>query len=181
MDSSLSSEPNRVQRGELTLLRHVVHGDTRTAGLATVLPLLQTAHRRELRTEPHWSKEELVRHPEPRELIRSMRKAGNLDQQGRPMYTLDERRSLTADIYENRLVRQTVETVERRLQALAEDDGSTISIEASTLLRELEGARRRTPFLDEIGVLGRSGVPSATLTQDPLYRRVMAIRAELAG
>ncbi|MEP6758579.1 MAG: DUF2357 domain-containing protein [Actinomycetota bacterium] len=181
MDSSPSSEPNRVGRGELTLLRRVVHGDPRTAGLTTVLPLLQTAHRRELRTEPHWSKEELVRHPEPRELIRSMRKAGNLDQQGRPMYTLDERRWLTADIYENRIVRQTFETLEDRLHALVEDPGITISLAASTLLRELEGARRRAPFLDEVGPVGRVGVPSATLTQDPLYRRVMSIRAELAG
>ena len=36
-------------------------------------------------------------------------------------------------------------------------------------------------FLEEVGPLGRAGVPSATLTQDPLYRRVMSIRAELAG
>ena len=122
MVSFPTSEPNRVARGELTLLRRIVRGDRHAAGLATVLPLLQSAHRRELRTEPHWSKEELVRHPEPRELIRSMRKAGNLDQQGRPMYTLDERRSLTADIYENRVVRRTVEAVEERLRALLDDD-----------------------------------------------------------
>ena len=107
MVSFPTSEPNRVERGELMLLRRIVRGDARAAGLAKVLPLLQSAHRRELHTEPHWSKEALVRHPEPRELIRSMRKAGNLDEQGRPMYTLDERRSLTADIYENRVVRKT--------------------------------------------------------------------------
>jgi len=146
-----------------------------------VLPLLQSAHRRELHTEPHWSKEALVRHPEPRELIRSMRKAGNLDQQGRPMYTLDERRSLTADIYENRVVRKTVETVEERLRTLEAEGSHEVAGEAASLLRALEGGRRRAPFLDEVGVLGRSGTPSATLTQDPLYRRVMSIRAELAG
>lgn len=181
MVSFPTSEPTRVTRGELTLLRRIVHGDAHTAGLATVLPLLQTAHRRELKTEPHWSKEELVRHPEPRELIRSMRKAGNLDPQGRPMYTLDERRSLTSDIYENRVVRKTIETVEERLQALADDGAPAVATEATGLLRKLEGARHRASFLDEVGVLGRTGVPSATLTQDPLYRRVMAIRAELAG
>ena len=53
--------------------------------------------------------------------------------------------------------------------------------EAATLLLALEGGRRRASFLDDVGVLGRTGVPSATLTQDPLYRRVMSIRAELAG
>ena len=147
-----------------------------------MLPLLQSAHRRELRTEPRWSKEELVRHPEPRELIRSMRKAGNLDQQGRPMYTLDERRSLTADIYENRVVRKTIEAVEERLRALIDDDPSKeVASEATALLLALEGGRRRASFLDDVGVLGRTGVPSATLTQDPLYRRVMSISAELAG
>ncbi len=181
MVSFPTSEPNRVARGELTLLRRIVRGDVHAAGLATVLPLLQSAHRRELRTEPHWSKEELVRHPEPRELIRSMRKAGNLDQQGRPMYTLDERRSLTADIYENRVVRKTVEAVEERLRALLDDDSPEVASEAASLLLSLEGGRRRASFLDDVGVLGRTGVPSATLTQDPLYRRVMMIRAELAG
>ena len=182
MVSFPTSEPNRVARGELALLRRIVRGDAYTAGLATVLPLLQSTHRRELRTEPHWSKEELVRHPEPRELIRSMRKAGNLDQQGRPMYTLDERRSLTADIYENRVVRKTIEAVEERLRALIDDDPSKeVASEATALLLALEGGRRRASFLDDVGVLGRTGVPSATLTQDPLYRRVMSISAELAG
>lgn len=181
MVSSPTSEPNRVERGELTLLRRMVRGDAKTAGLAKVLPLLQSAHRRELHTEPHWSKEALVRHPEPRELIRSMRKAGNLDGQGRPMYTLDERRSLTADIYENRVVRKTIEAVEERLRTLEADGSHEVALEATSLLRALEGGRRRASFLDDVGVLGRTGSPSATLTQDPLYRRIMSIRAELAG
>ena len=164
-----------------TLLRRIVRGDASAAGLAKVLPLLQSAHRRELHTEPHWSKEALVRHPEPRELIRSMRKAGNLDEQGRPMYTLDERRSLTADIYENRVVRKTIESVEERLRTLEADGSHEVAAEATSLLRALEGARRRAPFLEEVCALGRTGTPSATLTQDPLYRRIMSIRAELAG
>lgn len=181
MDSSPTSEalPNRVARGELTRLRHAVHGDGRSAGLVTVLPLLESRHRRDLRTEPHWSKEELVRHPEPRELIRSMRKPGNLDEEGRPLYTLDERRSLTADIYENRIVRQTLDLVEERLRTLAEDPTSGVDAEADVLRRDLEGARRRAPFLDEVTSLARVGAPSATLTQDPLYRTVMGIRQRI--
>jgi hypothetical protein len=54
-------------------------------------------------------------------------------------------------------------------------------LEATSLLRALEGGRRRAPFLEDVGALGRTGTPSATLTQDPLYRRIMSIRAELAG
>ena len=176
MDSSPTSEPD-----QLTTLRRAVRGGGGTSGLAAVLPLLQIAHRRELRTEPHWAKEELVRHPEPRELIRSMRKPGNLDEQGRPVYTLDERRSLTADIYENRVVKQTVENVQRRLDQLSKDDDQQVRGEAQALARVLEGALRQAPFLDEVGFVGRADMPTATLTQDPLYRRMMAMRAELAG
>jgi hypothetical protein len=163
------------------MLRRIVYGGATDAGLSTVLPLLQIGHRRELTTEPHWSKEELVRHPEPRELIRSMRKPGNLDEQGRPVYTLDERRSLTADIYENRVVKQTVESVQRRLDELVTDDDQQVRGEAEALSRVLEGALRQAPFLDEVGFVGRADMPTATLTQDPLYRRLMAMRAELAG
>jgi hypothetical protein len=181
MDSFPTSEatPSRVVRGELLLLRQAVKGDGRSAGLQTVLPLLQARHRRELKTEPRWSKEELVRHPEPRELIRSMRKPGNLDEQGRPTYTLDERRSLTSDIYENRIVRQTVDLVDERLLALVEDPVGGVEHEATLLRRDLMGARRQATFLDEVTPLKRLGDASATLTQDPLYRTVMAIRARL--
>jgi len=185
MDSFPTSEaniaPNRVFRGELASLRHAVKGDGRSVGLVTLLPLLQARHRRELRTEPHWSKEELVRHPEPRELIRSMRKAGNLDEQGRPTYTLDERRSLTADVFENRIVRQTVDMVDERLSALADDAGAGLKAEAALLRRDLTGARRQAPFLDDVSPLTRVGAASATLTQDPLYRTVMGIRQRLLG
>ena len=181
MASFRSSElPGRVVRGELALLRRVVYGDSEMAGLSAVLPMLQVSHRRELMTRPHWSKEELVRHPEPRELIRSMRKPGNLDPQGRPVYTLDERRSLTADIYENRVVRQTADAVQQRVQTLAADPDPQIKGEARAMLRVLEGALRQATFLDEVGQAGKTNMPTATLTQDPLYRRVMAIRAELA-
>ena len=180
MGSFPSSElPARVVRGELALLRRAVYGGAGIAGLASVLPMLQISHRRELRTQPHWSKEELVRHPEPRELIRSMRKPGNLDPEGRPVYTLDERRALTADIYENRVVRQTVEAVQERVQALTEDPDPQVHGEARAMLRVLEGSRRQATFLDDVGVAGRTSMPTATLTQDPLYRRLMAIRAEL--
>jgi hypothetical protein len=181
MGSLPSSErgTSRVVRGELAMLRRMIYGGATDAGLSTVLPLLQAGHRRELTTQPHWSKEELVRHPEPRELIRSMRKPGNLDDQGRPVYTLDERRSLTADIYENRVVRQTVDEVQQRIGDLATNDDANVRGEAHAMARVLEGARRQAPFLDEVGSVRRVDRPTATLTQDPLYRRMMAIRAEL--
>jgi hypothetical protein len=48
------------------------------------------------------------------------------------------------------------------------------------MLRVLEGARRQATFLDGVGTAGRTNMPTATLTQDPIYRRLMAIRAELS-
>ncbi len=156
----------------LATLRAAVRGHGDKPGLAVILPKLQQGHRRELRREPHWSKEELVRHPEPRELIRSMRKPGNLDTEGRPVYTLDERRLLTADIYENRMVRAVVEDVRARLRSASREDP-----EGKDLLHELDAAVALTPFLDEVRVMANPRYrPTATLTKDPLYRAVLAVR-----
>jgi hypothetical protein len=164
MDSSPTSER----------LRRAVRGREDHPGLAEILPRLQHSHRRELRRLPHWSKEELVRHPEPRELIRSMRKPGNLDAQGRPVYTLDERRVLTADVYENRMVRAVVEDARTRLRRLVRYEGDA---EAAELLRELDAAVALAPFLDEVGIPADTRYePTATLTKDPLYRSVIALR-----
>lgn len=160
---------------DLTLdqLRAAVQGDGRHPGLAFVLPLLQTRHRRELRREERWSKEELVRHPEPRQLIRAMRKPGNLNDRGLPIYTLDERRYSTADIRENRLVREWVETVRAGLEARADTDP-----EAEALLAMLGRAIGKAPFLQEVGRPDpRQREMTTTLLQDPLYRAVMALRA----
>jgi hypothetical protein len=156
---------------ELAELRRAVRGDGSRPGLAEILPRLQTTHRQEIRREERWSKEELVRHPEPRQLIRSMRKAGNLDAQGRPLYTLDERRYVTADIRENRFVRWVVDDVRERLEARAPYEP-----EAQALLIELDRAMARTPFLQEVGMHSRRDhEPTPALTRDPLYRAVMTI------
>ena len=116
-----------------------------------------------------------MRHPEPRELIRSMRKPGNLDAQGRPVYTLDERRYLTADVYENRMVRSLVEETRMRLRRIVRMDATP---EATDLLRELDAAVALAPFLDEVEIPADTRYqPTATLTKDPLYRSVLALRS----
>ena len=150
-----------------------MRGDGRHPGLAAVLPMLQTRHRRELRREERWSKEELVRHPEPRQLVRAMRKPGNLTEQGLPIYTLDEHRYSTADIRENRLVRDSALRTRAGLEIHAEaGDG-----EAAALLRALDRAIAQAPFLDEVGPVDpRQRGMTTTLLQDPLYRAVMALR-----
>ena len=138
-----------------------------------VLPMLQTRHRRELRREERWSKEELVRHPEPRQLIRAMRKPGNLTEQGLPIYTLDEHRYSTSDIRENRLVVEAVGMTRDGLRVHAEDGDP----EAGALLGALDEAIGQAPFLAEVGAVDpRQRGMTTTLLHDPLYRAVMALR-----
>ncbi len=59
-----------------------------------------------------------------------MRKAGNLDERGLPVYTLDERRFSTADVHENRYVRGVVDEVRQRVLDLL-DDGEREAILSS--------------------------------------------------
>lgn len=165
----MASSP--ISEQELAELRRAVLGDGVRPGLAGILPRLQRTHRQEIRLEERWSKQELVRHPEPRQLIRAMRKAGNLDTQGRPLYTLDERRYVTADIRENRFVRWVVDDVYERLEGL-----TPYEPEAHVLLIELERAIARAPFLREVGPHDRRDHdPTPALTRDPLYRAIMTI------
>jgi hypothetical protein len=170
MATSSSSEPIPIER-----LRAAIRGDGRHPGLLMVLPMLQTRHRRELRREERWSKEELVRHPEPRQLVRAMRKPGNLTEHGLPIYTLDEHRYSTADIRENRLVLEAVQMTQAALRVHA-DAGDE---EATALSRALTRAIGQAPFLNEIGPVDpRQRGMTTTLLQDPLYRAVMALRVQ---
>ncbi|HEX6844200.1 MAG TPA: DUF2357 domain-containing protein [Actinomycetota bacterium] len=172
MATSSSSEAP-LAAPDLERLRRAVLGDGVHPGLATVLPLLQTRHRRELRREERWSKEELVRHPDPRQLRRAMRKPGNLDEHRRPVYTLDERRYATADIRENRFVRKVADGIHADLETLAPTEH-----EAARLLLQLDEALGRAPYLREVGKLRpREQAMTTTLLQDPLYRAVVAIAA----
>jgi hypothetical protein len=142
-------------------------------GLVDVLPRLQRAHRKELRRREHWTHGDLARHPDPRELIRSRRRAGNMGENGRLIRIFDSRRELVADVHENRVVRHAAEDVRRRLLAL--DDP-----EAITLLEELDTALLQAPFLRDIGPLrARPTEPTATLAGDPLYRAIFQAWLEL--
>jgi hypothetical protein len=157
---------------ELGHLRAAVAGTRGRPGLVRILPLLQMRYRQEIRRDERWSKQELVSHPEPRQLIRAMRKQGNLDAQGRPVYTLDEHRVVTSDIHENQLVRGVVDRVRHRLMELAPDEP-----EAAALLTQLERARHQARFLLDVSPPGRRRKPpTTTLMQDPLYRAVVALR-----
>jgi hypothetical protein len=169
MDSRHSSDPP----AELEALRLVVRGTDDRAGLVDVLPRLQHTHRKELRRRERWTHGDLARHPEPRELIRSRRRPGNLGPNGQLVRVYDARRELVEDVHENRVVRHAAEDVRRRLLAL--DDP-----EAAVLVEELDVALAQAPFLRNVGPLrARPTEPTATLAYDPLYRSVFQAWLEL--
>jgi len=164
MDSPASSEA--VDGPPIAVLMEIVRGVDGRPGLAAVLGRLQQSHRKDLIRVERWTSGDLARHPEPRELIRSRRRQGNLDEEGRLKRVYDSRRVMTADIHENRVVLHAIRDVRRALESSDEP-------EAAGLLIELESAVAQAPFLEEVGALrGLPGVPTATLAGDPLYRTV---------
>jgi hypothetical protein len=168
MDTRRSSDPPATDNplAQLEALRSVVRGIDDRAGLADVLPRLQHTHKKELRRRERWTHGDLARHPEPRELIRSRRRPGNLGENGRLVRVYDSRRELVEDVHENRVVRHAAEDVRRRLLAL--DDP-----EAAVLVDELDIALAQAPFLRNVGPLrSRPTEPTATLAHDPLYRSI---------
>ena len=168
MASPATSEPAAPSREPVTIdaLRDIVRGADGHPGLVDVLPRLQERHRLDLIRVERWTSGDLARHPEPRELIRSRRKPGNLDELGRLKRIFDARRVLTPDIHENRVVKHAVREVRRALEE--SDDADAID-----LLFELDAAIAQTSYLDDVGTLrGPPGVPTATLAGDPLYRTV---------
>ncbi len=168
MASPATSERAEATGSPVTIdvLRDIVRGAGGRPGLVDVLPRLQQGHRLDLVRVERWTAGDLARHPEPRELIRSRRRPGNLDEQGRLKRVFDARRVLTPDIHENRVVLHAIREVRRAL-------GATDDPEAAELLFELDAAIAQAPFLEDVGRLkGLPGVPTATLAGDPLYRTV---------
>jgi hypothetical protein len=161
---------------ELERLRAAVRGTDRGPGLAAVLPRLQRSHRKSLVRREHWTQGALARHPEPRELIRSVRRPGNRDEHVRLVNVFEARRVLVDDVHEIRVVRHVAFEVRDRLRRLA----SSGEGDAAELLRDLDAALANAPFLHEVSPLdARPTVPTATLSGDPLYRTVFQTWLEL--
>jgi hypothetical protein len=161
---------------ELTVLTTIVRGGERRPGLSQVLPRLQQTHRKELIRLERWTTGDLARHPEPRALVRSRRRPGNLDEHGRLRRVFDQRRVLTPDVHENRVVLHVVKDVRKRLVALV-DVGEA---DAATLLWEFDGAVATAVFLEDLSDLRQlPRTPTATLVGDPLYRTVFQAWVDL--
>lgn len=169
MGSQASSDPIDSVEVSLAQLRDILHGTPGRPGLIGALPRLQRSHRKELIRIERWTTGDLARHPEPRSLIRSRRKPGNLDEHGRLRRVFDQRRVLTEDVHENRVVLHAVREVRSRLVRLA-DRGES---EAFDLLRELDGAVASAPFLQTLSTLrSLPRTPTPTIQSDPIYRSV---------
>jgi hypothetical protein len=176
--ASRASDPADAGRGSdpFEAVRAAVLGSGGELGLAAILPRLQRAHRKVLMRREHWTQGDLARHPEPRELIRSVRRPGNMDEHGRLVRVFDARRVLVEDVHENRVVRHVVLEVGRRLTGPPLADEA----DAPRLLRILNAAVSNAPFLRTVGDLdARPTVPTATMSSDPLYRRVFRISLDL--
>jgi hypothetical protein len=157
---------------ELDALRVAVRGDGHHPGLASVLPRLQRSHKKVLIRREQWTTGDLARHPEPRELIRSWRRPGNLDEHGRLLHVFDARRMLVEDVHENRVVKHVAGDVRARLDRLASEGVE----DAADLKHEIDAAIDRAPFLASVGALkARPTEPTATLGGDPLYRTVFQL------
>lgn len=154
---------------ELTRLLEALYGNGQRPGIVHVLPRLQRAHKKELIRVEQWTTGDLARHPEPRELIRSRRRPGNIDEKGRLLHVFDSRRVLIEDIHENRVIKHVLLDIQRRLQRLV-DAGEG---EAVAPLAALDGAIASCPFLLDVSALrARPTEPTATLARDPLYRSI---------
>ena len=171
--ASPRSSSSRSDVTSLDELRSIVRGTPDRPGLVDVLPRMQLAHRKELRRREQWTHGDLARHPEPRELVRSRRRPGNIGEHGELIRIFDARRELVEDVHENRVVRHAVRDVRRRLEELEDPD-------AVALLVELDAAIAQAPFLRNVGALrARPTEPTATLSGDPLYRAVFQAWLEL--
>ena len=144
MGSPATSEDVAPSAVSLEVLRDIVRGRDGRPGLVDVLPRLQREHRKDLIREERWTSGDLARHPEPRELVRSRRKPGNLDEHGKLKRIYDSRRILTSDIHENRVVKHAVGEVRAALDASEED-------EALLMLLELDAATAQATYLHDVG------------------------------
>jgi len=154
---------------ELAKLREALYGDGEHPGIVHVLPRLQRSHKKELVRVEQWTTGELARHPEPRELIRSRRRPGNIDEKGRLLHVFDARRVLIEDVHENRVIKHVLFDIQARLRRLVAA-GQT---DAVAPLAALDGAIASCPFLLDVSALrARPTEPTQTLARDPLYRSI---------
>ena len=165
---------------ELLRLRRAIEGTGEHAGLAAVLRELGGQPHRVLTSEERWVRSGRARRPTGHRLGQAYARPDNVED-GALKEVPDARTRHTADIYENRLLRQFERQVRfrlRRVETLLQERDSKSSAEASTeasrLLKTLQGARRKAPFLEDVSALKRPpSRASQVLQKRPMYRAAL--------
>lgn len=164
---------------ELEHVRRALVGDRDRRGLLDILNEVARDPHKVLADVHPWVRAEKARRPSPAHLPQAFAKTGNLTRGGRPLSIVDGRVESTFDVYENRLVRSFVDSVEVRLRrlrrwmsvAVASGD---VEAELAALALGLRRARRNAMFLDEVGPLRRAPTDlTMVLLRKPAYRAAL--------
>lgn len=165
---------------EIVRLRSALEG---TEGLPGLLAVLRDAARQPhhvLASEERWTRTDAARQPVPAKLLAALARPGNMLTKDVPGRILDRRVEPSFDTYENRLLREFAEQVERRLRALKraaehldgfrKEHGPALD----QMLRSLHAARRTAAFLDGVGRLrGTPNRLTQVLLRSPSYQAVL--------
>jgi hypothetical protein len=141
---------------ELVRIQRAIRGTSSRRGLATVLHALSSDPYAVLRGRSHWVPVERARRLHPTELTRAYMRGHNLTSYRIPARVPDHRVEHTVDVYENRLLRNFHDEVQRRLRRLIRRVGTATNQDAATearvLLEELRRSRLEATFLDDVGL-----------------------------
>ena len=142
----ITVEPDTMAQ-EIRRLRRAIHGESDQPGLVDILPQLQRKHHQVLINTKPWRPRAAARRPVLSEIMRAVRRPGNLDATGRPMAVIDAVAEPSANTYENQLVRLLLRLVDRRLRSALRAAGRTHRQTLEALSLSFEQARSSAPFL----------------------------------
>jgi predicted component of viral defense system (DUF524 family) len=178
----LSHQEGPTLEQELVRLRRAVRGTEERPGLAAVLRGLAGRPHRVLTSEERWVRRGRARRPPGDRLGQAFARPDNVEdaggaEAGRLKEVPDARSRHTADVYENRLVKQFARQVRlrlRRIEPILREKSEELAGEASELQDTLRGARRQANFLEEVSDLKRPPTRATqTLQKRPLYRAAL--------
>ena len=137
---------------EVLRLGRAIRGTSRRPGLAHSLRSIARDPHRIFRSDDVWMRADRIRRPQPARLALAVAAPGNVSEEGRLRRLIDQRVELTADVYENRILKTFVEEVTSRLRRLrAEVVGrEAVLTRLEELSAELNKAERAATFLAEV-------------------------------
>jgi predicted component of viral defense system (DUF524 family) len=172
----LSQQEGPTLEQELVRLRRAVRGTDGRPGLAEVLRQLAGRHQRELTSEERWVRSGRAQRPRGERLGHAYARPGNVGEDGLKQVP-DARSRHTADVYENRLLKQFARQLRlrlRRVEPLLGEKSEELAGEAAQLRETLRAARQKATFLEEVSRLKRPPTrASQTLQKRPLYRAAL--------